>query len=147
MWSDQFLPRKRRNSNNLTSPPGKAKHVSQRRKYSYISKASTVFWDNLSKVDLTKRAFRELQRRQKPVTRISCTLDQQLCGRHTRHIDHLATQILGRYEKKALKDVKQFARYGSPDLFTLRSVRWSYNAVTNTNHSIHQFPNPVPKSC
>jgi len=59
-------PRKRRNPERLTPQQNKtSQHVSKKQKRSHPSGSQLppAFWDNLSKIDLTKRALEELDRR------------------------------------------------------------------------------------
>ena len=59
-------PRKRRNPERLTPQQNKtSQHVSKKQKRSHPngSQLPPAFWDNLSKIDLTKRALEELDRR------------------------------------------------------------------------------------
>ena len=62
--------RKRRNPEQFESLPDEAQNVSKKQKRSHISEPQypPAFWDNLSRVDLTKRALRELDRRNKQAT-------------------------------------------------------------------------------
>ena len=85
------------------------------------------FWDNLSTIWLTKRALRELDRRNtasiprppqsprrhRPVTRAFRRNPPSLLS---------ATEYLRRCEPRALKDIKAFAKQGGPDLSSLRNV-------------------------
>jgi hypothetical protein len=59
--------RKRRNPEQLAPQRDEAQHVSKKRKYAHISDTQypPAFWDKLSKVDITKRALKELDRRNK----------------------------------------------------------------------------------
>ncbi|MCJ1449624.1 MAG: hypothetical protein MMC23_010146, partial [Stictis urceolatum] len=84
------------------------------------------FWDNLSTIWLTKRALRELDRRNtasiprppqsprryRPVTRAFRRNPPSLLS---------ATEYLRRCEPRALKDIKAFAKQGGPDLSSLRN--------------------------
>jgi hypothetical protein len=96
------------------------------------SQPPPAFWDNLSKLWLTKRALRELDRRnaqaapsplrsphqraRRPVTRNSLAESKRNC-----QTTHYTTEYL-RYEPRILKDIKLFARHGGPDLSDLRNV-------------------------
>ena len=85
------------------------------------------FWDNLSIIWLTKRALKELDRRniatvphptqsprrQRPATRALRKSRSSLLS---------ATEYLRRCEPGALKDIKAFAKQGGPDLSSLRNV-------------------------
>jgi hypothetical protein len=59
-------PRKRRHPKDLSPHQNKtSQHVFKKQKRSYPSKSPfpSAFWENLSKIDLTKRALGELDRR------------------------------------------------------------------------------------
>ena len=144
-------PRKHRNQEQFASTPAEAQHVSKKQKRSHTSEPQypPAFWDNLSKVDLTKRALRELDRRNKQAASTSRTPDQQLRKRITRRAraegrqsNHSATHFLCHWGARALKDINQFARRGGPDLSNLRSVRLTtyhkFSALT-----VLQFSKPV----
>ncbi|KAF2454500.1 hypothetical protein BDY21DRAFT_353104 [Lineolata rhizophorae] len=83
-----------------------------------------AFWDNLSKVWLTKRALRELDRRN-----IEAAPSRPPCSPHRparRPKRNCQTaQYPGDYlsccEPRILKDIKLFARHGGPDLSDLRN--------------------------
>ncbi|CBX99673.1 hypothetical protein LEMA_P089120.1 [Plenodomus lingam JN3] len=97
------------------------------------SQPPPAFWDNLSKIWLTKRALRELDRRnaqaapspprsshqraRRPVTR-NFLGELKRNGQTTQYIaDYL------RYEPRILKNIKLFARHGGPHLSDLRNFR------------------------
>jgi hypothetical protein len=71
-------PRKRRIPEQFASLPAEAQHVSKKQKRGHISDTQypPTFWDNLSKVDLTKRALRELDHSNKQAASTSRTPDQ-----------------------------------------------------------------------
>lgn len=88
-----------------------------------------VFWDNLSKVWLTKRALRELDRRSSRV-HWSCRPRQPVTQRalaalkkKSRQPSQPAAEFLSYCTPTGLKDIKYFARHGGPDISDLRGVR------------------------
>ena len=94
------------------------------------SQAASAYWDNVSKVWLTKRALKELDRRtrqprlnphpvhqhaRRPATR-SCTAKL-----HCR-TDYTVNPV-DNYDSRIAKKIRLYARQGGPDLSELRSVR------------------------
>jgi hypothetical protein len=90
------------------------------------------YWDNLSKIWLTKRALRELDRRnalrsfksthspyqaRRPVTRNFHTELERIRGSI-----HTAQEFITHCEPSTLKNIRLFARHGGPDLLNLRGV-------------------------
>ncbi|KAL9127755.1 MAG: hypothetical protein Q9175_007672 [Cornicularia normoerica] len=125
-------PRKRRNSERLTPQQNKTlQHVSKRRKRSR-SQPPPAFWDNLSKIDLTRRALKELDRRntqaalnsrplyprsQRPITRrvlAELKKSSQPLTPAAKYFCHCGAS--------GLKNIKQTARHGGPDLSDLRGL-------------------------
>ena len=106
---------------------------SKRQKLSHPrgSQPPAAFWDNLSKVWLTKRALGELDRRNaasspprssyrrphRPVTRLARA---ELKKR--REPTQPAADFLCHCGPRFLKDIKLFARHGGPDLSDLKGV-------------------------
>ncbi|MCJ1449359.1 MAG: hypothetical protein MMC23_009879 [Stictis urceolatum] len=98
------------------------------------------FWDNLSIIWLTKRALKELDRRniatvphptqsprrQRPATRALRKSRSSLLS---------ATEYLRRCEPGALKDIKAFAKQGGPDLSSLRNHREPVCNTMSSNQS------------
>jgi hypothetical protein len=91
------------------------------------SQLPPAFWDNLFKTWLTKRALRELNRRNRhhrkrlpyPQTRQPITRNFLATWKR----DHLsASNILDSCTTEALKDIRQLARHGGPDISNLRGV-------------------------
>ncbi len=98
--------------------------------YEALYQPPAAFWDNLSKLWLTKRALRELERRNvqaapslfpsrrrfhRPLTQhILVELETKSLQSASYFLDHCAT--------KCLNELKQFAKHGGPDLSDLRSV-------------------------
>ena len=98
------------------------------------SQPPAAFWDNLSKIWLTKRALRELDRRNtqsapspprpsyrrrphRPVTRRALA---EL--KNNRRPTQSAADFLCHCAPRWLKDIKLFARHSGPDLSDLRGV-------------------------
>jgi hypothetical protein len=94
------------------------------------SQLPPAFWDNLSKIDLTKRALEELDRRNtqaalssrppypRPITRrvlAELKKSSQPLTPTIKYLCHRGTRVL--------KNIKQTARHGGPDLSDLRGVR------------------------
>jgi hypothetical protein len=120
-------PRKRQRAEQRPS-----QHLPKKRKVSYpISgfQPPAAFWDNLSKIWLTKRALRELDRRNsqahslyrrlhRPVTRLGLAE-----WKRTHQPPQSAADFLCHCTSTCLKDIERFARHGGPDLSDLRGVR------------------------
>jgi len=125
-------PRKRQRSESpeqtgTSQPPSKKQRLS----HPSGSQPPPAFWDNLSKLWLTKRALRELGRRnsqaaanssrsphrraRQPVTR-KYIAEQTNC-----QVAH-CTDYLSRCKPGILKNIGVFARHGGPDLSDLRHV-------------------------
>ena len=129
-------PRKRRSSERPTPQQDEVlQHGSKRQKRSHLNRYlfPPAFWDNLSKIDLTKRALEELDRRnteaaqksgpahlrlRRPITRLGRT-------RLKKSSQYLipAADYLGNCSTRSLKSIKQSARHGGPDLSDLKGVR------------------------
>ncbi|KAF2105227.1 hypothetical protein BDV96DRAFT_509744 [Lophiotrema nucula] len=108
--------------------------VSKRQKLSHPSESQppAAFWDNLSKIWLTKRALKELDRRntqaarspprsphrrtRRPVTRIFLAESKR-----SRQTALSTAGYLRCSEPRIWKDIKLFARHGGPDLSDLRN--------------------------
>ena len=111
---------------NNVSPP-----QSKRQKFS-SSRPPASFWDNLSKIWLTKQALRELERRQnrsasglpRPRYRsVHRLLTRNFLAALKNHpAPESAVDFLRRCEPTTLRDIREFARRGGPDLSDLRSV-------------------------
>lgn len=127
-------PRKRPTSDHSSSAPNKrARHT-----YSSEDQYPPAFWDDLSTIHLTKRALRELDRRNALIAPKAppSSSPPSLGGRPpvpTLHRpiprgvlpelnDCTATDFLDRCGKESVKAIKQLARSGGPDLTTLRGV-------------------------
>lgn len=115
---------KRRNPEQLT-PPNTSLHVSKKQKRSHPSESlfPPAFWDNLSKVDLTRRALEELHRRNShpPYGRPARPLTRRVRAelRSVRPAQPAASYLC-HCGSRTLKNIKRFARHGGPDLSDLR---------------------------
>jgi len=133
-----YNPRKRRNPEPQTLQGAvPSVHICKKPKRHHNSGPCfpSVFWDNLSKIDLTTRALEELGRRNTP------TVPDLWCTRRRPHRP-LTRGILAALRKgsqplipavdylrscglNTLKSVKQTAKHGGPDLSDLRRVSQS----------------------
>lgn len=97
------------------------------------SQPPAAFWDNLSKVWLTKRALRELDRRNAAPSppyspyrqshgRITRSSRLELNRNQQREPSQLIADFLCNCGSRGLKDIKLFARRGGPDLSDLQGV-------------------------
>src|SRR4051794_25904316 len=115
---------------------GASQPLSKRQKLSYPttrSQPSAAFWDNLSRIELTKRALRELDRRNalsapsppgpsyrrphRPLTRYALA---EL--KRNRQPTQPTPDFLSNCAPRCLKDIKLFTKHGGPDLTDLRGV-------------------------
>ena len=149
-------PDRRERSENET-PPSKQRlssHPSE-------SRPPPAYWDNLTKIWLTKRALQELGRRNSQATLSSFPLSCQQHHPITRRalaewkdrpenwqpMDP-APVYLARCSPRCLASIRQLARHGGPDLQDLRGVhinRRPTRSNTDTDHSFLQYqapPNP-----
>ena len=130
-------PRKRQRSEQRPLQlNGASQPLSKRQKLSYPitrSSPSAAFWDNLSKIELTKRALRELDRRNalsalsprrpsnrrphRPLTRYALAELKK-----NRQPSQSAPEYLCSCAPRRLKDIKLFTRHGGPNLTDLRRV-------------------------
>ena len=82
------------------------------RQFSSRREAETAFWDGLSRIHLTTRALRELDRRNRHHTSRRTNLDSRRdWDRYRRPLMNITGQIV------------RFASHGGPDLTDLRGVR------------------------
>lgn len=128
-------PRKRQHTEQRALQPGTLQPQLKRRKLDHPTTGSqpAAFWDNLSKIWLTKNALRELsQRNSQPASSLPCSQYQRARRpvtrnflvelKRTRRVTQSASAFLHCCEPGTLKDVKLFARYGGPDLSDLKGV-------------------------
>ena len=119
--------RKRRHSEHLSTY-----HGSKKQKYGHPSASQfpPAFWDNLSKVDLTKRALEELNRRNTRASLNSRTfsprshrpITRRFLAERNESFPPTLPAISDLYHFGTLKNLKQTARHGGPDLSDLRGV-------------------------
>ncbi|KAM5441096.1 hypothetical protein MferCBS31731_003884 [Microsporum ferrugineum] len=79
------------------------------------------FWDNLSKIPLTKDALQEFNRRNRSVTSHVRRPVTRQYYKNTRASPSSAVEFLQRCSPRQLQDIKKTSRYGGPDLRDLRS--------------------------
>ncbi|KAI4154565.1 MAG: hypothetical protein LQ340_001594 [Diploschistes diacapsis] len=145
-------PRKRRNSERLTPQHnGTLQYASKRQKHGHPdgSQIPPAFWDNLSKIDLTKRALEELDRRNtqatpnsrpaysrphRPVTRRVLAELKKSCRPLIPAVEYIHD-----CGAKDLKDIKQTTRHGGLDLSDLRGFPESSNPLNPAMSSRTNF--------
>ena len=98
-----------------------------------------AFWDNLSKIWLTRHALKELNRRNRqPASSQLRSQYRRACQPVTRNFAELkrnrgvtqsASDFLSHCDPGTLKDLKIFARNGGPDLSDLKGV-----SITSPNN-------------
>ncbi|EGC48849.1 conserved hypothetical protein [Histoplasma capsulatum var. duboisii H88] len=85
------------------------------------------FWDNLSQIWLTKKALRELDRRnthQRPhVIEPYRPITRQISAERRKNVVAYAPEFLSSCKPDCLDRVRRFARHGGPDLSDLRNFR------------------------
>ncbi|EDN03890.1 predicted protein [Histoplasma mississippiense (nom. inval.)] len=87
-------------------------------------KLSQSYWDNLSKVWLTKSAIKELDRRnspQGPLRKLHRPITRQFTELKHRETFYFAPDILRDCLPGRLKEIERFSRLGGPDLSDLRN--------------------------
>lgn len=122
-------PRRRRSSARLPPEQHETCQYMFKRERSPPSgfQPSPAFWDNLSKVELTRRALEELDRRDYEAAvnpRPICPHSHQPLTEPKKSSQPLtsADKYLCDCGASDLKDLKRSARYGGPDLSDLRGV-------------------------
>lgn len=127
MPSNAVLSRKRRRPEQpeLSHPSPSPKR--RKTKHPSASRPPPEFWDNLSKVLLTRRALIEFDRRNnqpslrsRPVTR-SAVGQWREDSNNWHQIKHIAAAIKSP-SRSSLKNIRAFAKQGGPDLSDLRGV-------------------------
>jgi hypothetical protein len=136
-----FRQRKRARSEKYSGQQNEASPPTKRRKASPSSETPAAFWDHLSKNSLTKRALKELNRRNtQAVPNASRTLQKQssiACERG-------GAEYLRSHDPRILKAWKTFSRHGGPDLADLsRQVRTELGGriIPSTQHDLPMLPN------
>ncbi|KAF1951348.1 hypothetical protein CC80DRAFT_454356 [Byssothecium circinans] len=111
--------RKRRRSDPLEQT-GTSQRPSQQQKlnHSSASQPPSAFWDSLTKVWLTKRALRELDRRNHQAAPNPSHSPQKTNWEAGHYADYLS-----RCTPKVFNNIRVFARHGGPDLSGLRGYR------------------------
>lgn len=96
--------------------------LSKRQHSSY--QTPPAFWDNLSKLWLTKRALREQDRRIAQSASNTPSLIRHALTelKKDRQPTQFAPELLYNYSPRCLKDIKLLARHGGPNLEDLRGV-------------------------
>ncbi|KAF2803010.1 uncharacterized protein BDZ99DRAFT_400783 [Mytilinidion resinicola] len=122
--------------NEISQPALKKRRV----RYPSGSQPPPAFWNNLSKIWLTRQALRELDRRnpqvaptppcslyqqvRRPVTRnflAELKRNRQTESKRNRQTAKDTAHDLRSCNPRTLKDIKQFSRHGGPDLSNLRN--------------------------
>jgi hypothetical protein len=106
--------RARPEQQNEASPPTK------KRKASPSSELPPAFYDNLSKQSLTKRALRELNRRNSQVSLRTPRSGHKVLDTTS---EREKVEALRSRDTSTSRELKLFSRHGGPDLSDLRSVR------------------------
>ena len=146
--SEQHLPQLNRTS----QPPlkrGKLNHPHS----GVRSRTPAAFYDNLSKIWLTKGALRELDRRNAqsaPSSRSSrqgshkpFTLQALAALEENYRLTQSASDFLRHCTLKCLRDIKQFAKHGGPDLLDLRGVCITKSLPASELTMSLQHPQPI----
>ncbi|KIX92042.1 uncharacterized protein Z520_12258 [Fonsecaea multimorphosa CBS 102226] len=134
MTTTQLLnQRKRQNAEHQPPPRSETcQRHSKRTKRSHDNEPHfpPAFWENLSRIELTHRALKELDRRNNQGApdfhRIPPTLHRPITRGVLGHVEKSPTtafpsSFLCHHGQKSLKDLKWFARFGGPDLSDLRA--------------------------
>ena len=126
-------PRKRQ----CTEPPeqigtSQPPFKKQRLNHSAGSPPPPAFWDNLTKLWLTKQALRELDRRNREAALSPPHLSRRparppltrkfIAQQKAKHQAVHCTDYLSRCTPSILRHIREFARHGGPDLSDLRNV-------------------------
>ncbi|KAI0474249.1 hypothetical protein F4859DRAFT_514789 [Xylaria cf. heliscus] len=124
----RLSPRQIPPPNDTREPPLK------KRKFHHPSYPPPSFWDNLSKIFLTRNALREWDRRT-----TESVLPRPLI---TRRVARLPIQPAGQYlhgcTPRELKRIKRFSREGGPDLSDLRGYQYEGNIIPEGSMSSKQ---------
>ena len=127
--SNAVLSRKRRRPEQpeLSRHPSVPSPKRQKIKHPSGSRPPPEFWDNLSKLWLTKRAIREFDRRNKQLSLRARRVTRNAVGQwredpKNRHQTKHIAAVLKSPSRSFLKNIKAFAKQGGPDLSDLRGV-------------------------
>jgi hypothetical protein len=127
-------PRKRQRPESSPEQTGTSQPPSKKQRLSNSggSQPPPAFWDNLTKLWLTKRALRELDRRNRqaaasqspaPYRRAHRPVTRKFIAKQKASVQAAdCIDYISRCTPKILKDISVFARHGGPDLSDLRSV-------------------------
>lgn len=124
--SSLSTPRKCARSEQYRDQQSEALLSTKRRKTSPSSEPPPAFWDNLSKIWLTRGALKELDRRNSQASQSAHSPEhkQLIVTRKQERVEALCS-----HDPSSFKDVESFARHGGPDLSDLRSVRLQYHTI------------------
>ena len=140
-----FNPRKRRNPEPLSPhPSGSPPNHSKKAKPSHPRKGELppAFWDSLSTTHLTKGALQEVDRRNTRAAtaspshpRLHRLSTRRVLAGLKRSAQSFTPAINYLYDcsATALKEIKQSARHGGPDLSDVRDVSSLENAAVKTD--------------
>lgn len=116
-------------------PNGTVQAASKKQRLSYPSgpQPPSAFWDNLSKIWLTKHALKELNRRNTEIASSPLNLSYKQTPRRVSRValaelkevckpSQCAADFLRNCVSTCLKDVQRLSRHGGPDLSDLRGV-------------------------
>lgn len=120
----------------LQRPPTTQKSHPSERLPEIQKQFPAAFWDNLSKIELTKRAIEELDRRNstpaapsaQPLSKSDRLPRRPITWRVLAEQERKSQEIIPPTEylsycgSRGLKNIQRFARHGGPDLLDLRSV-------------------------
>lgn len=105
---EQRIPSVKRKPRRQGPSSSKRSHQPQKQKISHPARSPPSFWDNLSKVHLTKNALRELDRRNRDSARSARNFSRK--------------QPYRRVTRRFAVDLGTLVRQGGPDLSDLRGV-------------------------
>lgn len=126
----------------------------QRLKHPTTVSQLPAFWDNLSKIWLTKHALKELNRRNRqPASSQPRSQYRRACQPVTRNffaelkinrgVTQYASNFLRHCEPGTLKGLKIFARNGGPDLSDLKSVSITRCPLTSDALKLPEAVDPL----
>jgi hypothetical protein len=134
MHTPRYVNSRKRPHSELPSLHETPRQLQKKHKVNHPSDSQlpAAFWDNLSKVWLTRNALRELDQRNnraaqsvlphrqisKPVTRATLARWKK----ENQQATHPAAKFLEYCTPQLLKDIQKFARLGGPDVSEIRGV-------------------------
>jgi len=106
------------------------------------SQPPPAFWDNLTKLWLTKRALLELDRRNSQAAPSPSHSPHRKFIAEPKTTCHVArcTDYLSRCTPDILKNIRVFARHGGPDLSDLRNVCMAQHLLGFIKTNAHSTP-------